>query len=299
MSNEGHYKSLVDNLYDGVCFCDLERRVTYWNKGAERIAGFSAAEVVGASCSEGVLTHTDEKGASLCAERCPVQATLADGKPRRLRAFVRHKDGHPIPVEVRTAPLRDDHDRIVGAAQIFTDNSAIVAALQHLDALRRMAYVDSVTGLPNRRHAEPTLRGRLAEMRQYGWEFAVLFLDVDGFKDINERYGHEIGDEVLRLVAQALATNCRSSDFVARWGGDEFVGVLPNIDAEKLFPVAERFRLLVESSGLPLLPAAVRTTVSVGATLARSSDAAEDLIKRADELMFRSKAAGGNRVTIG
>ncbi|MFQ6131939.1 MAG: diguanylate cyclase [Armatimonadota bacterium] len=300
MDHQGFYKDLVDNLEDGVCFCDRERRITYWNSGAERISGLSASEVVGSRFSEEILTHVDERGRLLSTDECPLDAALADGDPRKAQAYLCHKQGHPIPVEARIWPLRDDEGRVVGAAELFTDNSPVVAAaLQHVDALRQMAYVDPVTGLSNRRHAVPILQARLEELQRYGWQFAVLLFDVDGFKEINDGYGHEIGDHVLKMVGQALEQNCRSSDFVARWGGDEFVGVLPIPEPEKLPAAGERFRLLVESCGLPLLPETLRVTVSVGATMARLEDTAEGLVDRADELMYQSKTGGGNSVTVG
>ncbi|MFQ6132728.1 MAG: diguanylate cyclase [Armatimonadota bacterium] len=299
MRNDDFYKSLLDDLDDGVYFCDRERRITYWNRGAERISGFTASEVVGSHCCGEVLMHVDDRGTSLCTNGCALSVALTHGEPSRMKVYLRHKRGHRVPVEVRVTPLRDDDGRVVGVAEVFTDSSAVVAAQQHLADLKQIAYVDPLTGMSNRRHAGPTLRARLDELRRYGWQFAVLFLDVHRFKQINDRHGHEVGDQVLRMVGQTLAANCRSFDSVGRWGGEEFVAVLPNIDATELPAVAERFRLLVGSSELPLPQGEVRVTVSVGATLARPEDTPHSLVKRADELMYQSKAAGGDCVAVG
>jgi PAS domain S-box-containing protein len=118
------YATLLDNLYDGVYFVDRERRITFWNKAAERITGFTKAEVVGKRCADNLLRHVDNRGNSLCEGACPLSYTLNDSQPRSASVFLHHKDGHRLPVAIRVAPITDHQQKIVGAVEIFRDNSA-------------------------------------------------------------------------------------------------------------------------------------------------------------------------------
>jgi PAS domain S-box-containing protein len=212
------FKKLLDNLHDGVYFVDRERRITYWNKGAERISGFSAGEVVGTHCWDNTLLHVDGEGCQLCMGQCPLAATIEDGGAREADIFLRHRAGHRVPVSVRVSPIRDGEGRILGAVESFSENSAKNAALDRLVELQELALFDPVTGVGNRRYAEVRLRAALDAQLRYGWRFGVLFLDVDHFKEVNDTHGHDTGGRVLRMVAQTLGGTLRSVDEVGRWG---------------------------------------------------------------------------------
>jgi diguanylate cyclase (GGDEF)-like protein/PAS domain S-box-containing protein len=291
------YESLLDDLYDGVFLVDRDCRITYWNKGAERITGFAAVEVIGRLCYDNILMHSDRDGNNLCKGICPLADTVADGESRSKDVFLQHKDGHRVPIAVRVAPIYDDKGAIEGAVEIFTDNTPAAIALERFEELERMAYVDALTGLANRRYAEITVHARIEELQRYGWRFGIVFIDIDRFKDVNDQHGHDLGDEVLKMVAKTLQNSVRSFDVVSRWGGDEYVAVIANVQGDELSATANRTRLLVERSGVPSVPS-LQVTVSVGATLARQNDTVESIIKRADALMYQSKQAGRNRSTV-
>jgi PAS domain S-box-containing protein len=124
VGNNEFYKHLLDNLYDGVYFVDRDRRITYWNRAAEELTGFSADEVVGRCCFDNLLNHTDHCGEQLCHGRCPLHFTIEDGVSREADVFLCHKQGHRVSVSVRAAPIYDDQGCIVGAIEIFSDNTA-------------------------------------------------------------------------------------------------------------------------------------------------------------------------------
>jgi diguanylate cyclase (GGDEF)-like protein/PAS domain S-box-containing protein len=293
------FRALLDSLDEGVYFVDRERCITYWNRGAERISGYSAADVVGSHCFDGLLDHVDDAGTHLCYAGCPLSATMHDGCTREAEIWLHHRHGHRVPVHVRAAPIRDADGAIVGAIEIFTDRSAKMATLQRFKALEKVAYLDALTGLANRALAEFTLAARLDELARHGWPFGVLFVDVDRFKEINDRHGHETGDAVLRTVASTLRSAARALDLVGRWGGDEFVAILPHTAGERLAAVAERYRALVHASPVAVGESRLTITVSIGATTAQRADSADSLLARADALMYASKLAGRNRVTAG
>lgn len=299
MLGEGFYKDLVDNLYDGVYFVDRERVITYWNKGAERITGYAAAQAVGRSCRDNLLNHVTANGTQLCLSQCPLVAAMEDGKVREAEVFLHHADGHRLPVVVRASPMRNALGEIVGAVETFSSNSEVIEARRQLRRMRRAATTDALTEVTNRSSLELHLR---AVTTEYHLENIVglIFLDVDHFKEFNDTYGHEVGDRVLKMVAQTLRHNLRVTDFVGRWGGEEFLAILQDFESPaSLVAVAEKLRSLVEFSTLDVNGMSLHVTVSMGVTIFRPTDTAQSLVHRADLLMYDSKSAGRNRVTFG
>lgn len=289
------HKTLLDNLHDGLYVTDRDRRIHYWNKAAERITGFSASEIVGRCCPDNILTHVDEHGKVLCLSDCPLVAAMDQGKSVEREVFLHHKMGHRVPVLVRASPILDDDGQVVGAVETFSDNSSKLEALERLEELQRIAFVDPLTGVGTRRYGEEMLHSRMEESRRYGWTFGIMSIDLDRLKEINDRYGHDLGDEALALVARTLVANVRSFDFVARWGGDEFLVIVTNLSPANLQALAEKLGSLVAASNVPSVPD-LQLTVSIGATFSHSSDTVQSLLKRADQLLYDGKGAGRNRV---
>ena len=292
------YRGLLDSLSDGVYFVDHDRTITFWNQAAEAITGYSADEIVGMRCGEEVLNHTDAQGHSLCAQGCPVAATATDGAMREAEVYLRHKDGHRVPVLVRATPVLDAAGRPIGAVEVFNNNSSRLESLDRLRELEEMALIDSLTGLGNRRYTQMTLTARLDETKRYGWPFGVLFIDIDHFKRVNDSLGHRAGDEVLAMVGRTLQNSLRPFDFLGRWGGEEFLAVVVNVGHDQLRPVAERAHALVGRSRLQRQPDPIEVTVSIGAAVARPSDTPQSLVERADRLMYEAKNAGRNRLAF-
>lgn len=293
------YKKLLDNLYDGVYFLDAERSITYWNHGAERITGYGAEEVVGCYCRENILEHVDENGNRLCdSDLCPAVKTLKDGLDREEILYLRHKDGHRVPVQIKVSPIQDQGGRVIGAVEIFGDATSHLDNLQTIEELKRVALLDPLTGIGNRRYGEMNLRFRKGEMERYGWSFGILYIDMDDFKLINDTHGHEVGDRALKMTAATLSNNLRSFDTVSRWGGEEFMALVVNVDRERLFRVGEKLRRLVEQSGLRTNDRLLKVTITVGGTLAGKADSPEELVSRADSLMYQGKKMGKNCVVV-
>lgn len=298
MPTEAVYRDLVENMHDGVYFVDRERRITFWNKGAERITGYAPAEVVGKSCADNILVHVDVIGRQLCKGSCPLVAAMADGAPHEAEVYLHHKQGHRLPVWVRTSPLLDKEGRFTGAVEMFTDISSRRALAQQVEDLKKLALIDPLTGLPNRRHLETQLHARLEELRRSGAGFGLLFIDIDHFKQVNDRHGHDVGDQVLTTIANTLSLSVRPLDLVCRWGGEEFAGIFPHTAGATLRGLAERLRVLVAHSRVDTGTEVLAATVSIGGSVANIKDFAASLVKRADALMYASKESGRNRVTV-
>jgi len=295
---ECFYETLLDNLLDGVYAVDLNRRIYYWNRGAEKLTGYSRAEVLGRSCSDNLLMHIDDAGHQMCLGSCPPARTLDDGLDRQACVFLKHRSGYRRPVKVMVAPVRDSSGVIVGAIEVFSDNNAEVQAEKTIRDLRKALLLDPLTEMSNRRSVEINLHSRLAEKRRYGRDFGVLLADIDHFKAINDRWGHEVGDAVLRMVSRTLLNASRVSDCVGRWGGEEFVCLVHCDTAAELLAAAERLRQFVSQSQFELESQTISVTISVGGLLAASECTAEMLIQAADQQMYLSKQRGRNRVTI-
>ena len=293
-----YFSEVLENLYDGIYCVDLERRITYWNKGAERITGYSSQAVIGHCCADNLLRHIDDAGGELCLGKCPLAQTLADGQVREAEVFLHHRAGHRVPVAVRVLPVRDAGRGIIGAVEIFQDKSRLLAMLEEIQTLKQSALIDPLTRVGNRRQAEMALQRRFEERRRYRMPFGLLFLDIDHFKGFNDTYGHPVGDQVLEMVARTVSNALRGVDMVARWGGEEFVVMLPNVDARALAAVGERIRRFVSRSWLTVDGKPVGVTVSVGGALAGDGDTGQSLVARADKAMYASKTAGRNRVTL-
>jgi diguanylate cyclase (GGDEF)-like protein/PAS domain S-box-containing protein len=294
---EPQFQAVLDALFEGAYVLDADRKVIAWNAAAEKITGIPAADMIGRFCQEGALEHVDAGGCALCHERCAVTEALKSGERCEAEAYLRHAGGHRVPVRIRAQPLRNNGS--VAVLETFTVSRHSEDLEERLAELERLARADALTGIANRRYLEESLDGRLDEARRYDWRFGVLYADLDDFKSINDQYGHEVGDRFLVTAARTLVANLRAFDVAARIGGEEFVAVIVNIDLQRLKLVADRFRTLLRSSWLEVNDKRVRVTASVGVTMARAEDTRQALLNRADRLMYRSKEAGKDRVTLG
>ncbi len=293
------FTAMLDQLAEGVYIVDRQRTIRFWNSGCERISGYPAEAVVGHHCFDNILRHVDEDGTRLCFGLCPLAATMRDEEPRTARVWLHHREGHRVPVLVRTAPIHDEAANVIGAIEFFTDESTLAATEDRVKELEGLALSDPLTGLPNRRFLDVALPARLSEMRRYGATAGLIFADIDHFKRVNDEHGHELGDKVLKMVALTLAGNLRASDVACRFGGEEFVILLPHAEASDVEAIGARLGTLVRTSSIETgagTPLAV--TVSFGATVSRFRDSPAAILERADELLYRSKAEGRDRVTF-
>ncbi len=300
LTENDFYKEVLDNLYDGIYFVDYERRITYWNRAAERITGYQREKVQGSFCYNNILMHVDYKGTQLCKGGCPLAFTIADGKMREADVFLHHADGHRVPVSVRVTPIHDTEGKVVGAVEVFSNNASKMAALERITELQRQAFIDPLTQIGNRRFTEMKLQNCLDELKNHDLPFGILMLDIDHFKRVNDTYGHSTGDLVLSMVANTLRDNLRSFDFAGRWGGEEFIVILSNVENDSLTEMAEKLRMLIASSQTRNLDHSitVQVTTSIGATLATHEDDMLSLIDRADRYLYQSKFNGRNQVSI-
>lgn len=290
------FEEILKYVKEGVYIVDTDRRITFWNEFAERITGFSAEEVTGRFCFDNLLGHVDDQGTSLCWNGCPLHQTMQDNQNREALVYLHHKQGHRVPVIVRTFPLYDE-GRIIGAIELFSNDTSPKQLMKEIEELKALAMTDQLTGLANRRLADAFLTSKIQEVEEFRIPFGVALVDIDNFKSINDTYGHDTGDQVIRMVARSLTGAVNPKDLVVRWGGEEFLIVSAGVDGEQFHQTAELMRMLVETSSVPYNEAAISVTISIGSVFVDQKASQDRIIRMADHLMYRSKAQGKNRVS--
>ena len=289
------YKMLIDTMDNGVYLVDRDRRVVYWNETSARLSGYTADEITGHFCGDGYLKHVDFSGRLLCGEGCPLKATMEDGKLRETDVFMKHKDGHRVPVRVRAYPVYDRSGILIGAVEVFHDITPDIEARTHLIQLTEAANTDKLTSLTNRRMAEQLLEDACMQWNRYRMPFAVLFVDMNDLKKINDQLGHKAGDQAIQTAARTLRSLFRDDDLVARWGGDEFIVLVKNIDQPLLEKMIQKTLVGIRTAELPKEYDWGRLSVSVGGTLVEEGDTPETIVARADELMYLDKRQQKNQ----
>ena len=290
-------EDLLNDLFEGVYFVDKNRGITFWNHGAERITGFSAQEMLGRFCYDNLLNHVDDHGKQLCLNGCPLHATIGDGVPRSAQVYLHHKSGHRVRVDIKIRPLFID-GQIIGAAEVFYNAEIGDGVDIGMKEMERLALFDQLTQLPNRRYIDSYLDNQIRDYQTLGIDFGVMMLDLDLFKNVNDTYGHEVGDLVLKMVADTLQSSIRKNDFIGRWGGEEFIAILRGVNQNELKMIAEKICKLVERSGLTRGKDNISVTISIGATMFESADKVSTVIQRADKALYTSKREGRNRMTV-
>jgi diguanylate cyclase (GGDEF)-like protein len=207
------------------------------------------------------------------------------------RTVEARKDGTRVDVALTVSSVRDKHGEVVGTSTIVRDVSAVV---RYREQLRYLADHDGLTGLLNRRGFEQDLAEQLSRARRYGERAAVMLVDIDHFKQVNDALGHRAGDSALEAVARAFRHRLRKTDVIARLGGDELAVLLPHADDEVAKTVAEELRSTISELRLHLGgDREVHLSVSVGAALLdRDSGAQEDVLAAADQTMYQAKFRG-------
>jgi diguanylate cyclase (GGDEF)-like protein/PAS domain S-box-containing protein len=287
------YKQLLDRMSDGVYFVDRNRRILYWNEGATQLTGYQADEVIGRSCQDNTVCHVDAVGRPVCLDGCLLSDCMGDGIPRDAELFLIHKQGRRVPVSIQVQPIRGASGSIVGAVEIFRDNTAQIEVRRKAEAMERLAFLDPLTQQPNRRFLEMSLRTALVEFEAHGDAFGVLLFDLNNFKAINDSFGHTSGDRALLEVARTLVGALRSKDVVGRWAGDEFLAIAHNVNMQVLGELAERCVMLVQAASFRNNEGGLeKLSISVGAALAKPGDDVEKLLAHADRRMYEKKKAG-------
>jgi diguanylate cyclase (GGDEF)-like protein/PAS domain S-box-containing protein len=284
--------SLLDKAHDAISVTGIDSRISYWNRGAQRLFGWTADEAIGRTKAELRIVSPEE---------FPVgyQTVLEKGDWTG-EIDKRRKDGGTVTVESHLTLVRDDDGRPQSVLEIETDITQRKEAEQEIMTL---AFFDPLTRLPNRRLLLDRLGHALAACRRDGHTGALLFLDLDNFKSLNDTLGHDKGDMLLQQVAHRLQTRVpRASDTVARQGGDEFVILLEDLSGSQEEAAAQAEKVAEKIQAAFDLPFQLNdhqhhSTPSIGVALFdKHISNVDELLKRADLAMYQAKAAGRNAI---
>jgi diguanylate cyclase (GGDEF)-like protein/PAS domain S-box-containing protein len=284
---------LLDNAQDAIYVLDMGARVLYWNKGAERLFGWTQKEVIGRQLFD-VFPEVRDTIHEMLQQ-------IAGQERWSGEITKRDKSGSQLTVTSRCTLVGDSNER---PRSIFVINTDVTEHKASRAKIHRLAYYDVVTGLPNRVLLREQLSRALHGARLTGQAGALLFIDMDDFKTLNDTSGHHVGDLLLKQVAGRLMSAVRSHDCVARLGGDEFMVIVEGLGTD-----IEAASNRAQGIGREILHSLrdvynlqgydYKGTASVGVALMGSdSDEVEDLLKRADMAMYRSKEQGRNMVCV-
>jgi len=286
MAQDQFLAAIVENAFDGILTIDQQGIILSFNRAAETIFGYDRGEVIGASVNRLIPEpHASHHDGYIQRYLSTGEKTII-GVGRTVQGL--RKSGEVFPMDLAVTELRQDGSvRFTGIVRDITER------VKAEDEIRRMAHYDTLTGLPNRLLLQDRLRQCIARAQREGGRLALLFLDLDRFKAINDTLGHDVGDQALKIATERLLRCVRESDTVARLGGDEFVMVLGNIrliqDAEL---VAQKIlQLMREPFLLQEQPMQISTSVGI-AVYPEHGHTQMELFRAADMAMYQAKSSG-------
>ncbi len=281
---------VLESLYDGFCIVDADLRMRVWNRGAENLLGYSVTEMYGKPWTRRMLQN--EPGDTLT----PVEQVLQTSQPLVAEVTMHRQDGRQLTVELQAIPLCDQDGRVLGVLQIYRDRTRIVTRRStELNELKLAASRDALTSVANRGELETQLAALTTNFAQgVSGPFSVIFADADHFKNVNDTYGHAVGDQVLIDIARLLQQETYSGELVARYGGEEFVILCPETDLEDGLRKAERIRNAIRKAQIGGVEK-LRVTASFGVSVSEPGDSVESVLRRADKALYQAKHSGRDR----
>ncbi|MFN7695837.1 MAG: EAL domain-containing protein [Burkholderiales bacterium] len=289
-----HLQAVVENMADAVVTIDAKGCIQSFNRAASDIFGFLPESVIGRNVSMLMPAPDSAQHDAYLARYAATREARILGMPREVQG--RRSDGSVFPIHLSITPTNQgDAPMFVGVMRDITQRR------QAEEEIRRLAFYDPLTGLPNRRLLVDRLEKALAAAARHGQHGAVMFIDLDHFKQLNDTLGHAVGDLLLQQVGSRLMGCIRQVDSAARLGGDEFVVLLSELDGQvteaamQAANVAEKIMATLEPSYL-LGSQPYRITPSIGIAVFRDNEPVDELLKKADIAMYQAKSAGRNTV---
>ncbi|TAN44472.1 MAG: diguanylate cyclase [Nitrospirae bacterium] len=291
------YHRLFDSVHEGVYFMDNKKNIMHWNKSAERITGYSEADIIGSRCSGGILTHLDKNGNDICTTDCVFDKAICNCRENVGDVYIRHKDGHRVPVRIHITPVTDPQGNIVGAIEVFRENVFRSVDEELIADLKKADLIDPLTGLANQKYVEMKLRSGLEHKQKHDIPFGIILISVDDLRDIDEIFTHDIEQEVFNMVARTLESSVRSFDLVGRWGEEYFLAVISHVNQEQLVAIANKLRTTIERSFVDVREQfLLKVTLTMGATVSMAEDSVQTITGRVLYILERGKSYGHNLV---
>lgn len=271
------FQHVLNSLRTGVYLVDRERKIVFWNQGAERITGYMRHEVIGRLCREDLLAYCDDAGSLLQGATCPLAGALHEGQTREAHVYLRHKAGHRLPVRVWAAPIRGRDGAILGASESFEEISA--APDRHQSHLAMYGCLDLATGLPNHGFTLSHLRESLGCYLEHHLPFGILRIAVEQLRRLKETRGGEAVEAILHVVAQTVK-HAIPDAFLGRWADDQFLAIVSDCSRVDLERAARDIERIVACSAIQWWGDSLSVEVAVGGAMVESGDSIESLLER-------------------
>ncbi|MCX6073759.1 MAG: diguanylate cyclase [Campylobacterales bacterium] len=275
---------VIEQIDDIVAITDKLGTITYVNQAFCVHTGYTREEVIGQSFRILKSDHYDSEFYK------KLWRMILGGNIFRETIINRKKNGDLYYENKTITPLKDDKNEIIGFVSTGKDVTADALMNQEM---QRIATIDQLTGIYNRHKFEELFTLEAERSRRFSQPLSLIMIDIDHFKAVNDTYGHDVGDEVLKTLTDIVYENIRKIDIFARWGGEEFLVLSPSTDLENIQILAEKLRLAVENT---LFPKVNHITISLGVSTFREDDTFSDLFKRVDQGLYYAKEQGRNQV---
>ncbi|KUP04059.1 hypothetical protein Q75_16705 [Bacillus coahuilensis p1.1.43] len=288
--SESRYRLIADQSRDLIVLLDRSGMITYATPSHYFLLGYKVEEVVGKPMNELIVTD------DINVFQQKVYESILLGKTFKIRIQLKRSEDTPIWCEVQGTPVFDNSDQF---QHVILTSRDITKQVEYEEELKQLAFYDELTGLPNRRVFLDRAQLNLSRTERLKGSFAIFYIDGDHFKDINDQYGHDMGDEFLKLLSDRFKNCIREDDTVSRFGGDEFVVLLSNIQHRN--EAMEAAKRLSESVADPFIirEHKIVATISIGiSTFPENGKTVEELLKRADEALYDAKKKGKNQLVM-
>jgi diguanylate cyclase (GGDEF)-like protein/PAS domain S-box-containing protein len=256
------FLAIVDRIETGVYAVDRNRKVVYWNHGAEQITGYLRQEVLGREYRSDLVVENEDHCPLVCVHQCPLASPAGAGWPQRIMTYLRHRAGHVVPVLLWTLTLKNGAGQIVGSVKVFSEQLTALEPRHASSSANSTENQDADTGLPDRVTVEAFLRAQCEVANLTRVSCGVIAIQVD-FEDFSHAHGKAAASALMREVGYTLEEMVRGTDLVGRWGQNCFVAVLPDCGAVVLERVAGRMRRVSGRVAIPWTGDRLSTAVEV------------------------------------
>ena len=289
-------RSIISDLPVGCYVIKPDHTLLYWNKKAEELLGFKAHEMEGKKCTDMPLGCAFTSGMPIPAMSCPAMVAAATGRPYTTQMFMKRVNGKELLMQNTLVPIKDQKGQVLELVSVFIPlvQEDYDAAL--VNKIYELTTRDALTCLPGRKYMENCIAEAIETYQRTKHPFAILFADMNNFHAINNTYGHDAGDAILRMLALALRKYGRKTDRFCRWGGDEFVGLLQLRDPQEIITAARRLKKISEECCEVVDGKKIYCEAAIGITVVKEDDTIDSLIKRADTYMYQAKKEKKDRI---
>ncbi|HIP54589.1 MAG TPA: sensor domain-containing diguanylate cyclase [Sulfurimonas autotrophica] len=276
----------LEQTDDMVLIADANGIIEYVNDAVTLISGYTKEELIGNK------TNIFKSGKHTKEFYEKLWKTILSGKNYQSVIINKTKNDKLYYADLKITPLFDENKKLKNFVATSMD---ITNRIEMQKKLQKLATIDSLTGIYNRYKIDDAINLQIARSKRYKEPFCLIMLDVDHFKKVNDTYGHDIGDKVLKALSRLISKHIRCTDIFGRWGGEEFAVILENTKKEEAIEIAEKLRKIVEAYSIENR---YKITISLGVGEYKEGESREDLVKKVDKALYRAKENGRNQVSV-